>query len=117
MEAQARIRNVPVAPRKARLVADLVRGLYVDDALNLLTVTHKAVSPVIRKLIQSAVANAQYRDANIDQNNLFIKTIFVDEGMTRKWFRPRSRGIANRILHRRSHITIMLDEEKDGNED
>jgi len=117
MEAQARIRNVPVAQRKARLVADLVRVLYVDDALNLLTVTHKAVSPVIRKLIQSAVANAQYRDANIDQNNLFIKTIFVDEGMTRKWFRPRSRGIANRILHRRSHITIMLDEEKDGNED
>lgn len=117
MEAKARIRNVPVAPRKARLVADLVRGLYVEDALNLLTITHKAISPVIRKLIRSAVANAQYRDANINQDNLFIKTIFVEEGMTRKWFRPRSRGIANRILHRRSHITVMLDEENEGNGD
>ena len=117
MEAKARIRNVPIAPRKARLVADLVRGLYVDDALNVLAVTHKAISPVIHKLIQSAVANAQFQDANIDESNLFIKTIFVDEGMTRKWFRPRSRGIANRILHRRSHITVMLDEEKEGNED
>ena len=117
MGAKARTRNVPVAPRKARLVADLVRGRYVEDALNQLTVTHKAISPIIRKLIQSAVANAQYQDANIDESNLYIKTIFVDEGMTRRWFRPRSRGIANRILHRRSHITVVLDEERGGDED
>ena len=117
MEVKARIRNVPVPPRKARLVADMVRGHYIDDALNLLAVTHKAISPVIRKLIKSAVANAQSQDANIDEGRLFVKTIFVDEGMTRKWFRPRSRGIANRILHRRSHITVMLEEVNDGNED
>ena len=113
MEARARIRNVPIAPRKARLVVDLVRGQYVEDALNQLTFTHKAVSPVIRKLIQSAVANAKYQDVNIDEGNLFIKEISVDEGIARKWFRPRARGMANRILHRRSHITIVLDEEEE----
>ena len=117
MEAKARTRNVPVPPRKARLVANLVRGRYVQDALDQLTVTHKAISPIIRKLIQSAVANAQYQDANIDESNLYIKTIFVDEGMTRRWFRARSRGIANRILHRKSHITVVLDEQREGNED
>jgi large subunit ribosomal protein L22 len=116
MEAKARIRNVPIAPRKARLVADLVRGRYVEDALNQLTFRHKAVSPVIRKLIQSAVANAQYQDANINESSLFIKQISVDEGITRKWFRPRARGIANRILHRRSHITVVLDEEREEDE-
>lgn len=117
MEARARIKNVAVAPRKARLVADLVRDRYVEDALNQLSFIHKAISPVIRKLIQSAVANAQYQDSTIDESNLFIKKIFIDEGMVRKWIRPRARGMANRILRRRSHITVVLDKERedDGN--
>ncbi len=117
MEARASIRNVPIAPRKARLVADLVRSQYVEDALNQLTFTHKAVSPVIRKLIQSAAANArsnaQYQGATIDESNLVVKQIFVNEGVTRKWFRPRARGMANRILRRRCHITVVLDEERE----
>lgn len=117
MEATASIRNVPIAPRKARLVADLVRHQYVEEALNQLTFTHKAASPVIRKLIQSAAANArenaQRQDAAIDETNLFVKQIFINDGVTRKWFRPRARGMVNRILRRRCHITVVLDEERE----
>lgn len=116
MEARASIKNVPVAPRKARLVADLVRDRYVEDALNQLAFMHKSTSAVIRKLIQSAVSNAQYQESTVDESNLFIKKIFVDEGMTRKWIRPRARGMANRILRRRCHITVVLDEEDDNDE-
>jgi large subunit ribosomal protein L22 len=115
MEARARIRNVPIAPRKARLVADLVRNRYVVDAMNQLTFTHKAVSPVIRKLIRSAVGNAQFQDSSVDESNLFVKQIIVDDGITRRWIRRRARGMANRILRRRCHITVVLDEEKEDN--
>lgn len=116
MEARAKIKNVPVAPRKARLVADLVRDRFVEDAVNQLSSIHKAISPVIRKLIRSAVANAQYQDSTIDESNLFIKKIFIDEGMARKWMRPRARGMANRILRRRCHITVVLDQERGDDE-
>ena len=116
MEAKASIKNVPVAPRKARLVADLVRDRFVEDALNQLAFLHKSTSAVIRKLIWSAVANAQHQDSTVDESNLFIKKIFIDEGVTRKWIRPRARGMANRILRRRCHITVVLDEESDSDE-
>jgi large subunit ribosomal protein L22 len=116
METRAKIRNVPIAPRKARLVADLVRDRFVEDALNQLSFLHKATAPVIRKLIQSAVANAQYQDSTIDESNLFVKKIFIDEGMTRKWLRPRARGIPNQVLRRRCHITVVLDEESEDNQ-
>lgn len=116
MEAKASIKNVPVAPRKARLVADLVRDRFVEDALNQLAFLHKSTSAVIRKLIRSAVANAQHQDSTVDESNLFIKKIFIDEGITRKWIRPRARGMANRILRRRCHITVVLDEESDSDE-
>ena len=88
MEGRAKIRNVSVAPRKARLVADLVRNQYVDDALNQLLFTHKAASPIIYKLIKSAIANVQYQEPNVDVANLYVKEIRVDEGITRKWIRP-----------------------------
>jgi len=110
MEARAIVKNVPIAPQKARLVADLVRNRYIDEARDILKYTHKAASPVISKLIQSAVANAQYQDSAIDESNLYIKKIFVDEGFTRKWIRPRARGMTDRILRRRCHITVILDE-------
>ncbi|MCY4567465.1 MAG: 50S ribosomal protein L22 [Candidatus Poribacteria bacterium] len=115
MEARSKIRNVSVAPRKARLVADLVRNQYVEDALSQLRFTHKAASPIIYKLIQSATANAQYQDPNIDITNLYVKEIRVDEGITRKWIRPRARGMANRILKRSSHIIVVVDEESSEN--
>ncbi len=111
MEGRARIRNASVAPRKARLVADLVRNQYVDDALNQLSFTHKAASPVIYKLIQSAAANVQYQDPNVNIADLYVKEIRVDEGITRKWIRPRARGMANRIFKRQSHITVVVDQE------
>jgi len=110
MEAVAIIRNVPIAPRKARLLADLIRGEYVDDALDQLSLVHKAASPVIMKLINSAVANMLDDSSDVDGTMLYIKMIFVDEGITRKWIRPRSRGIANRIFRRRCHIKIVVDE-------
>ena len=116
MEAKASIKNVQVAPRKARLVADLIRDRFVEDALNQLAFLHKSTSSVIRKLIRSAVANAQHQDSTVDESNLFIKKIFIDEGITRKWIRPRARGMANRILRRRCHITVVLDEESDNDE-
>ena len=115
MEARASIKNVPIAPRKARLVADLVRDRYVEDALNQLSFIHKSTSATLRKLIRSAVANAQHQDSTISESNLFIKKIFIDEGITRKWIRPRARGMANTILRRRCHITVMLNEESDNN--
>jgi large subunit ribosomal protein L22 len=111
MEARSKIRNASVAPRKARLVADLVRNQYVEDALSQLRFMHKAASPIIYKLIQSAAANAQYQDPSIDIAGLYIKEIRVDEGITRKWIRPRARGMANRILKRSSHIVVVVDEE------
>ena len=113
MEGKAKIRNVSVAPRKARLVAELVKNQYVDDALNQLLFTHKAAAPVIYKLIQSAAANVQYQDPAVDAANLYVKEIRVDEGITRKWIRHRARGMANRIFKRQSHITVVVDEEND----
>lgn len=110
MEAKAVGKNVHIAPRKARLVVDLVRGKYVDEALDILQYTHKATSPIVSKLIQSAIANAQYQDSAIEQGDLYIKRIFVDEGITHKGIRPRARGMADRILRRRAHITVILDE-------
>ena len=117
MEARARIRNVPIAPRKVRLVADLVKDLDVTEALNQLTFTHKAASPVIHKLIKSAVANALYMEPDVSEDDLYVKQIVVDDGITRKWIRPRARGMANRILRRRSHITVVLDEESEESEE
>jgi len=113
MVAHASIKNVAVAPRKARLVADLVRGQYVGDALDQLAFVLKGVSPVLHKLIRSAIANAQYVQSSIDEENLFIKRIWVDEGITRRWIRPRARGMAHRILRRKCHITVELDVDPD----
>ena len=113
MVARASIKNVAIAPRKARLVVDLVRGHYVEDALDQLTFINKAVSPVLHKLIRSAIANAQYVQSSINEQDLFIKRIWVDEGITRRWIRPRARGMAHRILRRKCHITVELDIDSD----
>jgi len=110
MEAVACQKNVTMAPRKARLLADLIRGEYVDDALDQLSLTHKVASPVIMKLINSAVANMLDSNSDVDETMLYVKMIFVDDGITRKWIRPRSRGIANRHLRRKCHIKVVVDE-------
>ncbi len=112
MESRAILRNVRVSPQKARLVADLVRGRDVDDAIEVLTFTQKKSAPLIRKLVESAVANAENsaRSAGnqIDIDDLFIQTITVDEGPTLKRWRPRAMGRATRIRKRTSHITVVL---------
>ena len=112
MESRAILRNVRVSPQKARLVADLVRGRDVDDAIEVLTFTQKKSAPLIRKLVESAVANAENSARNsgdqLDIDDLFIQTITVDEGPTLKRWRPRAMGRATRIQKRTSHITVVL---------
>jgi large subunit ribosomal protein L22 len=95
-----------VAPRKARLVVDLVRGKNVADAINILTFTRRAASEPVRKVIESAIANAESADANIDR--LYVETIYVDEGPTMRRFRPRAMGRATRINKRTSHVICVL---------
>ena len=109
MEVKARLRFVRIAPRKARLVADLIRGKGSEEALNILTFTKKASAKIIIKLLKSAVANATQKKA-IDVDRLYVKRIMVDQGPTMKRFMPRALGRATTIRKRTSHISIVLDE-------
>ena len=109
MEVKARLKFVRVSPRKAQLVADLVRGKGSEEAVNILTFTKKAAAKIIIKLLKSAIANATQKK-NIDVDRLFIKKITVDQGPTMKRFQPRALGRATTIRKRTSHITIVLDE-------
>ncbi len=114
METKAILRYARVSARKARLVADLVRGMDVPDAIETLAFTRKKSAPMVRKLIESAVANAeQLADTgsdDVDVDDLFVKTIFVDAGPTLRRFRPRAQGRATKILKKTSHITVVLGE-------
>ena len=114
MTAKATLRNARVSPQKARLVANLVRGMDLDQALETLTFTRKKTAVMLKKLIESAVANAENvgekSGERIDVDNLYIKTIYVDGGRTLRRWRPRAMGRATRVLKRTSHITIELDE-------
>ncbi|MCJ7601856.1 MAG: 50S ribosomal protein L22 [Desulfobulbaceae bacterium] len=109
MEAKAVLKNIRISPQKARLVADMIRGKQVDNALNTLKFTPKKGARIIRKVVESAVANASQNEA-IDVDTLFVKKIFIDGGPTLKRIRPRAMGRASRILKRSSHITVVLDE-------
>ena len=109
MEARAVLRYVPMAPRKVRLVADLVRERHVEDALEILRFTNKAGTVPIEKVLRSALANAgQNQDISVD--NLYVKTILVDNGPIRYWARFKGRLHINRIRRRRCHITVILDD-------
>ncbi len=110
MEVNAVAKYIRVSPQKARLVANLVKGKRIAEALSILDFTPKASSNYLVKLIRSAVANAEQR-AGIDIDTLFIKDIFVNEGPMLKRFRPASMGRGVRIRKRTSHITVILDEE------
>ena len=104
----AKLRYLRVSPRKTRLVVDLVRGKHVEEAINILTFTRRAASEPVRKLIESAIANAEQANANVD--DLIVERIFVDEGPTLRRFRPRAMGRATRIDKRTSHVTCVLAE-------
>jgi large subunit ribosomal protein L22 len=113
MQAKAMAKTVRIAPRKARLVIDLIRGKQVGEAIAILRHTPKGVSPVIEKVVKSAVANAEH-NYEMDVERLFISEAFVDEGPTMKRFRPRAMGRASKINKRTSHITVVLSEKKEG---
>lgn len=113
MQAKAVARTVRIAPRKARLVIDLIRGKQVGEAIAILKHTPKAASPIIEKLLNSAIANAEH-NYEMDVNNLVVAQAYVDEGPTLKRFRPRAQGRASAINKRTSHITIVLTEKKEG---
>ena len=109
MEVKARLRFVRIAPRKARLVADLIRGKKSEEALNILNFTKKAAAKILIKLLKSAIANATQKKT-VDIDRLYVKQIMVDQGPTMKRFQPRALGRATMIRKRTSHINIVLDE-------
>ena len=107
MRVQAKLRGARLSAQKARLVADQVRGRQVEEALNLLTYSSKKGADVIRKLLNSAIANAENNEG-ADVDELKISEIYVDEGMTMKRIMPRAKGRADRILKRSCHISITV---------
>lgn len=109
MEAKAVARSVRIAPRKVRLVVDLIRGKKVGEAISILKHTPKAASSVVEKVLMSAIANADHNN-NMDVDNLVVSKVFVDQGATLKRFRPRAQGRASRIHKRTSHITVVVTE-------
>ena len=111
MEAIAKLNNVPTSPRKMRLIADLIRGMDVDLALNTLKFDAKVGSKRMEKLVLSAISNWQEKnkDQKIEDADLFIKEIFVNGGKMIKRLRPAPQGRAHRIRKRSNHVTIVLD--------
>lgn len=113
MQAKAVARYVRIAPRKVRLVVDLIRGKKIGEAIAILKLTPKAASPIVEKVLNSALANAEH-NYNMDVESLVVSEVFVDQGPTLKRFRPRAMGRASRINKRTSHITLVLTEKKEG---
>ncbi len=109
MESLAKLRNVRLSPRKARLVIDMVRGKGIQDAMNILQVSPQKTAPILSKLLKSAVANAEQSGVS-DVDQLFVKTVMVDQGPVLKRFMPRAQGRASRIRKPTSHITVVVDE-------
>ena len=113
MKAQAQAKYIRQSPYKVRRVLDLVRGMPVEDARDVLTFTNRRAADTIRKVLDSAVANAEHNYA-LDADELVVDEAFADEGPTLKRWRPRARGRATRINKRTSHITIIV---SDGEEE
>jgi large subunit ribosomal protein L22 len=109
MEVKAKLKFARMAPTKARLVADLIRGKKSEEAINILSFTKKGAAKAMIKLLKSAIANATQKKT-VDVDRLYVKKISVDQGTTWKRFTPRALGRATTIRKRTSHITIVLDE-------
>ena len=107
METAAKLRGAQISAQKARLVADQVRGKDVGKALSLLEYSNKKAAQIIKKVLDSAIANAENNE-NADVDELKVSGIFVNEGMTLKRLRPRAKGRADRILKRTCHITVKV---------
>ncbi|MBN1656001.1 MAG: 50S ribosomal protein L22 [Deltaproteobacteria bacterium] len=114
MEARATQKNAKISVRKARIVVDLVRGRNVVEALDLLRFTRKSGAPLVSRLIDSAVASAKEKDANVDLDSLYVKLAYADKApnrFMRRW-RPRAMGRATRIAKGVSHVTVVLGTEE-----
>src|SRR5690625_2881711 len=109
MQAKAVAKTVRIAPRKVRLVMDLIRGKEVGEAISILKHTNKRTAPIVEKLINSAVANAEH-NYDMDIDHLIVSEAYADEGPTLKRFRPRAQGRATKINKRTSHITVVVAE-------
>ena len=109
MKVSAKLKNLRIAPRKSRLVANLIKGLDVQNALNQLEGTVKGASLPISKLIKSAVANGE-NNFGLEKENLVVSEAFANEGPTLKRFRPRAKGSASPINKRTAHITVVVAE-------
>ena len=112
--AIARLVNVPTSPRKMRIVADLIRGKEVMQAMNILRYNAKAPAARLEKLLQSAIANWEAKNAGerVDYNTLYVKEVFVDGGAMLKRVLPAPQGRAHRIRKRSNHVTLLLDTRK-----
>jgi len=114
MESAATHRYAKISVRKARVVIDLVRGRQVAEALDILRFTRKSAAPLVSKLIDSAIANAQRKSETVDLDALYIKTAFADKAPAkpmRRW-RPRAMGRATRVVKGLSHLTVVLGTEE-----
>ena len=109
MEVRAVAKYVRISPRKVRLIMDQIRGKQVEEALNILKFSPKKGAKLLKKLVDSAIANAE-NNFNIDVDRLYIKRIYADQGPTLKRYRARALGRATMIRKRTSHLTVILDE-------
>jgi len=107
MEVAAKLKGAGMSAQKARLVADQIRGQSVEHALDVLTFSNKKGAAIIKKVLESAIANAEHNEG-ADVDELRVSTVFVDEGLTMKRIRPRAKGKADRILKRTCHITVKV---------
>jgi len=107
MEVAAKLKGARLSAQKARLVANQIRGKSVDEALNLLTFSPKKGAAIMKKVLESAIANAEHNEG-ADVDELKVSTVFVDEGVTMKRIKPRAKGRADRILKRSCHITVKV---------
>ena len=111
MEATATLKYLNVSPQKVRLVADLVRGKKVEEALQILRFTKKSSAKDLEKLLRSAIANAENKETNLDTDDLVVSKIYVNEGPREKRVQPAPMGRAYRIQKRKAHITVHVSDE------
>ena len=112
LEAKATLKYARISARKVKIVADLIRGKNVDEALAIVKFTPKASSEVIEKLLKSAIANAEH-NYDLESANLYVSEAYVNEGATLKRFRPRAKGMASPINKRTSHVVVVVSEKND----
>jgi large subunit ribosomal protein L22 len=108
--AKAEARYLRVSPQKARLVVDMIRGQQAGDAINILKVTNKRISPAVEKVLRSAIANAENKSEDVDVDKLYVTEAYVNEGPRQKRIRPAPMGRAFRYQRRTSHIVVKIGE-------